>query len=108
MKYRAIHRLDEDDLIYELNEAVADGYRVISTGASYNAARGGLEWWAVIERDEKAEKAPKDETAELLEAARKIEAECKKHPFCDECSLYDTRYGTGGCKVWDSPNAWNV
>lgn len=108
MRYRAIHRLDEDDLIYELNKSVADGYRVISAGASYNAASGGLEWWAVVERDEKAQRTPevtKNEAAELLKAARKIANACRDRAGCKGCPFM----GETCCELHKNvPNGWNI
>lgn len=111
MRYRTIRKQDESDLIYYLNESVKDGYIPISTGASFNTLRGVLEWWAILGRDEKTVEKPKDDAAELLEAAKKIAKICKERadclgcPFANEAAQCRISNGIG---IHFVPESWPI
>lgn len=94
MEYRALQRTGRDAFTEELNKAAAEGYRVISAGASFNTDICGFEWWAIVGRGAEAAEEPKDEAAELLEAAKKIADICSIRQ-CEKCPLKIK----GGCAV---------
>lgn len=104
MQYEIIRRVNGDSFVSVLNAAVAEGKRAVSAGASYNQQAKALEWWAIVEKRDEAQADPKDERAELLEAAEKIKRECNMGR-CVECPLAN---GDGFCAVYGRPDMWDV
>lgn len=108
MRYRTLTRQDQDDFAHWLNEMTKDGYHVISAGAVYTVHRGGLEWWAVLGMSDEAPdmtEEPKDELADVLEAAKKIKEFCGKTD-CSNC-LFNTF--DGYCEFTENaPDAWGL
>lgn len=63
-----------DDFIERIEELESRGFVTMSAG---HADKGV--WYAILRRDVHAQQTPKDEAAELLEAARKIANYCEQN-----------------------------
>lgn len=81
------------------------------------ASLDGAHWWALMKRQEKKQATPEDETAELLEAAKKIAKTCERYEKCSRCPLVidgccavRVRDAIGGlpCNWWAVRGADNV
>lgn len=81
MKYIAIRMKSRDIYVQHLEKLSNEGGRVISAGMAENSPCSCFEWWAIVEKQDEAQQtpeAPKNEAAELLEAARKLADYCER------------------------------
>lgn len=107
MRYIAIRMKSRDTYVQHLEKLSNEGGRVISAGMAENSTCSCYEWWAIVEKQNEAQQtpeAPKGETAELLEAARKIKKECEKRRMCEEYGGCPFEMEDGKCLVSTTTN----
>ena len=90
-----------DDFIERIEELESRGFVTMSAG---HADKGV--WYAILRRDAHAQQTPKDEAAELLEAAREIAKHCARIKGCYECRFASRINGL--CLVRGIPADWKI
>ena len=107
MRYIAIRMKNRDAYVQHLENLSNEGGRVISAGMAENSTCSCYEWWAIVEKQRKAQQtpeAPNSETAELLEAARKLKGYCERTK-CIDCPFgYDNGLRCELCE--SAPEYW--
>lgn len=108
MKYIAIRMKSRDTYVQHLEKLSNEGGRVISAGMAENSTCSCYEWWAIVEKQNEAQQTPetpKDENADVLEAAKKIKE------FCGESNCRDCMFSDGDCYCMinsSAPEYWRL
>lgn len=109
MRYIAIRMKSRDIYVQHLEKLSNEGGRVISAGMAENSTCSCYEWWAIVEKQNEAQQTPetpKNELADVLEAAKKIKE------FCGETTCRDCMFSDGEgyyCMLTESaPEYWKL